>query len=63
MRRSWRTPLEEMRRQFDVNVFGAVAMIKAVLPFMRERRRGHIINVTSMAACGVSGQSADEIIE
>src|SRR5882757_8900504 len=26
------SPLEEMRRQFDVNVFGAVAMIKAVLP-------------------------------
>src|SRR5258708_24371461 len=43
------SPLEEMRRQFDVNVFGAVAMIKAVLPFMRERRRGHIINITSMA--------------
>ena len=41
--------LDEMRRQFDVNVFGAVAMIKAVLPFMRERRRGHIINITSMA--------------
>ena len=38
-----------MRRQFDVNVFGAVAMIKAVLPFMRERRRGNIINITSMA--------------
>jgi NAD(P)-dependent dehydrogenase (short-subunit alcohol dehydrogenase family) len=43
------SPLEEMRRQFDVNVFGAVAMIKAVLPFMRERRRGHIVNITSMA--------------
>ncbi|MEG3131675.1 oxidoreductase [Pantoea cypripedii] len=40
--------LEEMRHQFDVNVFGAVAMIKAVLPFMRQRRRGHIINITSM---------------
>ena len=37
------SPLEEIRRQFDVNVFGAVAMMKAVLPFMRERRRGHII--------------------
>jgi len=32
-----------------VNVFGAVAMIKAVLPGMRRRRRGHIINITSMA--------------
>ncbi|VWD40880.1 short-chain dehydrogenase [Burkholderia lata] len=41
-------PLAEMRRQFDVNVFGAVAMMKAVIPFMRERRRGHILNITSM---------------
>ncbi|AJK50136.1 oxidoreductase [Burkholderia plantarii] len=40
--------LDEMRRQFDVNVFGAVAMTKAVLPFMRARRRGHILNITSM---------------
>jgi NAD(P)-dependent dehydrogenase (short-subunit alcohol dehydrogenase family) len=48
--------LEEMRRQFDVNVFGAVAMIKAVLPFMRKRRRGHIINITSMAGyVGLAG--------
>lgn len=42
------SPLSEMRRQFDVNVFGAVAMMKAVLPFMRGRRRGHIVNITSM---------------
>jgi NAD(P)-dependent dehydrogenase (short-subunit alcohol dehydrogenase family) len=42
------SPLSEMRRQFDVNVFGAVAMIKAVLPGMRQRRFGHIVNVTSM---------------
>ena len=42
------SPLSEMRRQFDVNVFGAVAMMKAVLPFMRARRRGHIMNMTSM---------------
>jgi NAD(P)-dependent dehydrogenase (short-subunit alcohol dehydrogenase family) len=40
--------IEEMRRQFDVNVFGAVAMIKAVLPQMRQRKSGHIVNVTSM---------------
>ncbi|KAA5945681.1 oxidoreductase [Enterobacter cloacae] len=44
------SPLAEMRRQFDVNVFGAVAMIKAVLPGMRQRRRGHIINITSMGS-------------
>ncbi|HEX3445163.1 MAG TPA: oxidoreductase [Chthoniobacterales bacterium] len=42
------SPLTELRRQFEVNVFGAVAMIKAVLPFMRKRRTGHIINITSM---------------
>ncbi|AIO37542.1 oxidoreductase [Burkholderia sp. AU19243] len=42
------SPLAEMRRQFDVNVFGAVAMMKAVVPFMRERRRGRILNITSM---------------
>ena len=42
------SPLSDMRRQFDVNVFGPVAMIKAVLPYLRTRRRGHIINITSM---------------
>ena len=41
--------LEELLHQFNVNVFGAVAMTKAVLPSMRMRRTGHIINMTSMA--------------
>ena len=42
------SPIEEMRRQFDVNVFGAVAVAKAFLPRFRERRHGFIVNVTSM---------------
>lgn len=42
------SPIEEMRRQFDVNVFGAVAVAKAFLPRFRQRRRGFIVNVTSM---------------
>src|SRR3984885_4663105 len=40
--------LSDMRHQFEVNVFGAVALMKAVLPTMRKRRTGHIINITSM---------------
>ncbi|RWC63302.1 oxidoreductase [Mesorhizobium sp.] len=42
------SPIDEMRRQFDVNVFGAVAVAKAFLPRFRERRSGFIVNVTSM---------------
>ena len=40
--------MNELRQQFEVNVFGAVAMMKAVLPGMRARREGRILNVTSM---------------
>ena len=40
--------LAQARDQFEVNVFGALAMIQAVLPHMRGRRAGHIVNVTSM---------------
>lgn len=42
------SPIEELLNQFQVNVFGAVAMIKAILPFMRGRRAGRIFNTTSM---------------
>jgi NAD(P)-dependent dehydrogenase (short-subunit alcohol dehydrogenase family) len=40
--------IDDLRRQFEVNVFGAVAVIQAVLPSMRRRRAGHILNITSM---------------
>ena len=42
------TPLEEIRRQFETNVFGAVALTQLVLPKMREQRRGRIVNISSM---------------
>jgi NAD(P)-dependent dehydrogenase (short-subunit alcohol dehydrogenase family) len=42
------TSLDTFRRQFDVNVFGVVAVTQAVLPRMRERRAGHILFVSSM---------------
>ncbi len=40
----------DIRRLFDTHVFGAVAMIKAVLPGMRARRSGAIVNVSSIGA-------------
>jgi NAD(P)-dependent dehydrogenase (short-subunit alcohol dehydrogenase family) len=43
-------PLEDVRRQFETNVFGAVRMCQLVLPGMRARRRGRIVNVSSMGA-------------
>ncbi|MEU7560353.1 oxidoreductase [Streptomyces eurythermus] len=39
---------EEARRQFDVNVFGAVRLTQIVLPHMRALRSGTVVNVTSM---------------
>lgn len=42
-------PLSELRRMFETNVLGAVRMIQAVLPQMRDRGSGTIVNVTSLA--------------
>jgi NAD(P)-dependent dehydrogenase (short-subunit alcohol dehydrogenase family) len=39
----------EVRALFETNFFGVIAMLKAVLPGMRERRSGHVVNVSSMA--------------
>src|SRR5580692_9747055 len=56
--------LEELRRQFETNFFGAVAMTKAVLPTMRRQRSGHIIMLSSIGglhgAVTVSSYSASK---
>lgn len=44
------TTLEEARALFETNFFGVVRMTNGVLPGMRERRRGRIVNVGSLAA-------------
>jgi NAD(P)-dependent dehydrogenase (short-subunit alcohol dehydrogenase family) len=46
----------EVRKMFEVNVFGLTAMIQAVLPGMRQRRRGWIVNFSSLA--GLRGMPA-----
>ena len=43
------TPTNEMRKVFNTNLFGAIDVMKAVLPQMRKQKRGKIINVTSIA--------------
>ncbi|QGY29667.1 oxidoreductase [Pantoea cypripedii] len=40
---------QEIRAQFDANVFGLFALTRAILPAMRQARSGHIINITSVA--------------
>ena len=41
------TPLSHIRKVFETNTFGVMAMTQAVIPQMRERRSGAIVNVTS----------------
>jgi len=38
----------EVRRMFEINVFGLAKVTQAVLPFMRKRRSGHILNIASI---------------
>ena len=41
-------PIEEARRQFEVNLFGAARLIQLVLPHMRKNRYGKIVNISSV---------------
>lgn len=44
------TEEKEARKQFDVNFFGTVNVTRSVLPFMREKKSGRIVNISSVAA-------------
>jgi NAD(P)-dependent dehydrogenase (short-subunit alcohol dehydrogenase family) len=44
------TSLPDFRAQIETNLFGVIIMTKAVLPYFRARRAGHIIQITSIAA-------------
>lgn len=42
-------PIEEYRKQFETNVFGAISITQVVLPYMRKQKSGKIINVSSIS--------------
>jgi NAD(P)-dependent dehydrogenase (short-subunit alcohol dehydrogenase family) len=51
---------EELRREFDTNVFGAVNVLRAVLPRLRAQRSGHIVQISSLegVAPALAGECA-----
>ncbi len=51
------TPVEEYRKQFETNLFGAISITQLVLPYMREQQSGKIINISS-----ISGQVAFPVL-
>jgi len=51
--------MELMRNVFEVNYFGTVRLTKAVIPFMKSKESGHIVNISSHA--GVVGFPGAEI--
>lgn len=40
---------EQIQRNFDTNLFGAIHMMRAVLPIMRQQGSGHIVNMSAIA--------------
>jgi NAD(P)-dependent dehydrogenase (short-subunit alcohol dehydrogenase family) len=51
--------MEEIKQVMDVNFYGPIRCSKAVLPYMRKQKSGHIINISSVG--GLVGQPVNEI--
>lgn len=45
-----RTPIEDVKKSFDVNLFGVLRMCQAVLPYMRKQKYGKIINMSTLGS-------------
>lgn len=51
--------IEDIKQQFETNLFGAIRMIKEILPIMRKQKNGIIINISSMSGIiGIPATSA-----
>lgn len=46
---AWKAPMADVRRLFELNFFAPLALTQLVTPYMRERRRGVIVNISSIA--------------
>ncbi|MCX2729081.1 oxidoreductase [Saccharopolyspora sp. NFXS83] len=51
------TSPSEAEHVFDVNFFGALRVVRAALPVLREQRCGHVVNISSIAALAPGGGS------
>lgn len=46
---AWQAPMEDVRRLFELNLFAPLALAQLAAPHMRERQRGTIVNISSIA--------------
>jgi short-subunit dehydrogenase len=46
---AWNAPMEDARKLFELNFFAPLALTELVVPHMQERRRGMIVNISSIA--------------